>query len=514
MNANRDALTLKIQQGKEQLKRLTGQKRLACLLKLDLFQIAKFHSLAIAVEILDENLDLIETTDTEEAAQLMTINAYFASMKVDMDDAKVYVDKALAKARAVGSLKAEAMALAIKGYHKDSEKQYEKAAVWYIMALRHIPAIYKANVLRELGAAYGKCGKYELAWHYFNEAIEQTKKLIDDESICRESKANLLEIQADIWSRLATIHESIDDLDGAEAAHDKAIGMAREHGFAWELYRALSRKAKFFILKNDYKSAEEYLIEAGKLSAEKYDPRVPFYVAHDWARLYRLTANNNDDLQKALEKYEEILYGGLENMEEMDKYILTVMRNMPLLFDEVTTGIYECLMGIGKVLPAEFLNRAIHEYEEVMMESGIYKEADKQEKLNIEEKNIKDTLTSIFQKMPLTIRYRHVVANYDPDKDKAKYKIEGKKSRLRSIRAFFILKCLELRIGECVPREAIQDFLELNGITVNEEGGSSGIRTTIDRIREKLGLTEYIRTCEPHGAGWRLLPLKPARHSR
>ncbi len=499
MKTNEGAFAL-TQEDKECLAKLSGQKRLAFLLKLNLFQIAKFHSLRAAEEILDENLDLIEESDTEEAAYLLAIKAYFASMKVDMDEARIILEKALVKSRAVKSVHAEAMAIAIKGYHKNSEKQHEKAAVWYQMALKNIPDIYRADVLCALGASYGVRGKYELAWQYFNDAITETKKLIKK---YKDQKSYLLEIQVDTLSMLATLLEIIDDFDGAEKSHDKAIKMARDNGFTWALYKALSRKVRFFNIKKDFKAAKDCLVEAEKLSADVYDPRVPFYIAHDWARQFYFTAKNKADLQKALNKYEEILYGSSTSKEEMDAHILLLMKNLPILFDEIINGIYECLIATreeDKEKFAEELKATMASYNKVLTEGGLYVEIDKPTILEIERRIFTNLLERIFRK-PRAIAYNGINVRYDYDKEEAWVTIkESSKEFWLNKKAFLILEYLHIHRGHYVSEDELARYWELNMVA------GTGIRHYISQyIRGELGLTPFLEQKRPEG--WKLIDL-------
>ena len=508
MIIKKEKIANELERGIKRLERIPRPKRLSFLLKMDLLKVAKFYSRHVAENILNENLELIETVNSKEAAELLTIKAYIASINIDLDEAKVIAEKALSKARAIKSPTLEAAALAIKGYHKETEKQYDKAAGYYTMALDHISEVFKADVLRQFGICYGKQGNYPLALHYLNETMKQTEKIINDSSTFSiDQRLYHLEIQADTGSRLATIHESLEDLEGAERAHDKAIKMARDNGFTWALYKALSRKVKFLILKNNYGLANTLLTEAKNLSAERFDPGVPLYVAQDWARLYRFSAQNNDDRQKALNKYREILYGDFKKKVDKDNRVLSLMKNMSILFDEVTSGIYECLMMMRtreeKKL-AEKLKEVMDSYNTVLSESGVFVEIDKQGKLDKEREKILEILTDILEK-PHEIHYRGLIYARYKHGDKhaiATFISSGQKIEF-SEKAFFIFECFYNNKDKCVTKKEILDYWEENGVTFDPD---TSFPTAFYRdFKKKLGLAPFIKNCEV-APGWYLLP--------
>jgi tetratricopeptide (TPR) repeat protein len=507
MIINEKKIADEVERSKKHLEELSGPKRLAFLLKMNLLKVAKFYSRDVAEDILNENFGLIEVENSKEAAQLLVIKAYIASINTDLDEAKIIVEKALSKARAVQSPQLEAAALAIKGYHKETEKQYDKAVDYYLKALNQVSEVFKADVLRQLGICYGKHGNYPLARHYLDETIKQTEDIINSSSVSADQKSNHLEIQTDTLSRLATIYEGLDDLESAEKAHDKAIGMARDNNFILALYRALSRKVKFFILTNKYDLANTFLTEAESLSAERFDPGVPLYVAQDWARLFRFSAKNNDDRQKALNKYREILYGDFEDKLDRDNRVLSLMKNMSILFDEVTSGIYECLIMMRmreEDVLAKKLKEAMDSYNTVLAESGIFVEIDKRGKLDKERENIIEILEVILEK-PHEIFYKDIFARYKRgDKHAiATFSSSGKKIEF-SEKAFFIFECFYKNKGKCVTEKEILNYWEDNGVPFDP--ASSGFSTALNRdLIERLGLAPYIKKC-PKPEGWQLLP--------
>lgn len=487
----------KIQLGKKRLDGLTGQKRLEFLLTL--LKTSRLYSPKTAEDLIDENLELIETIVSEASALLLGEKAFFASKKHNLSEAKKYADKALSLSREIGSSQAEARALTVKGYLEDAVKQHKKAAAWHTMALEKSSQLQRSNAALELGTSYSKQGEYDRAWFYINEAIKYAEKLIRSKIISKDEKNNQIKIQADAWSRLATLHESIDDLHGAQNAYERSIALAKKYSLVWEQYKALSRKVKFFILSGNLIEAESSLKEAESLPLKGRGPRAPLYIAHDWARLYRAQSRYSE----AQEKYRGILYGASSDKEARERHLLDLMNNTADLFGEILSGIHDCLVGMGKKPMAERLDVASRAYEDVLTESGIYKEVDKQTRIRIQENNIVNLLADIFQKTPRVVRYKDIFVEYDSEKGKAKVTKNGREFELNK-RAFLILRYFVEHKGECVTLDELHQFW-----IEHKEGYQSkeGLRTYIQRdIRKKLGLNQYLERCPKPKGGWLLLP--------
>jgi DNA-binding response OmpR family regulator len=157
---------------------------------------------------------------------------------------------------------------------------------------------------------------------------------------------------------------------------------------------------------------------------------------------------------------------------------------------------------MGEERKAEHLDSATRQYEEALKDFGIYKDIDKQAKLEVLEKHIIAVLERIFQKRPFIVRYKDILAEYHSDKEKASI-MKGALRLTLNKRAFLIFQYLVEHMGECVTKADLHQYW-----IKHEEGYASKecIRTYINRdIRGKLGLQLSRDDC-PKKTGWILSP--------
>jgi len=499
MNNNWKQLNIKFTEMVGRLKTLTGQARLALL--MECLDLARLLPDKIVEALIDDNIELAESLWTEESAFLLGEKANYASKKMTFGEARKFVAKGLQLSRDVGSAHAEAIALAVRGYLESADKQHKKAAAWYMMALEKCSDLQRPRVELDLGSCYGKQGEYDRAWFYLNESVKHSGVLMADESISPERRMFQTKLHTDGWSRLGTLQESVGDFGGARLAYDRSLNLADQYKLTWEKYKTLSRKAKFHIIIGEFTEAEKCLNEAQGLMLSEYNARAPMYLTHDWARLYRMSGR----YAQALETYGTILYGESSDEPAVRQNILNIMEFADL-FGEILSGIYECLMHLGKTQIADVLNAASREYEEVLTESGIYKEADKQAKLKIQQEKLMVILLSVMQKSPLVVWYRDIVMEFDLEKKKARVRQGGREFQL-SQRAFLVFKCLVEHVGQYVTRKDIEEYWAQFGEGYFEAGQDTGVRTYINReIGEILGLSAFLKRRDKPKGGWMLIP--------
>lgn len=489
----------KLQAAVELLNTLKGRAKLALL--VECLDLARLLPDRVVEKLIDDNIELVESLWTEESAFLLGEKAHYASKKMTFDEARKYVAKGLQLARDVGSTQAEAIALAVRGYLASADKQHKQAAAWYLMALEKSSEVQKSRVELDLGSCYGKQGEYDRAWFYLNESVKHSGKLMADGSLSPERRMFQTKLHAEGWSRLGTLQESIGDFGGARMSYDRSLKLAERHNLVWEKYKALSRKAKFHILTGEFPEAEKCLSNAKVLMLGEYNARAPLYLSHDWARLYRMSGRYGE----ALAKYETIIYGDESGDAAARENILRIMEFADL-FGEILSGVYECLVKTGKPQLAEVLNLAAREYEEVLTESGIYKEADKRARLVIQQEKLVNILISVKQKSPLVASYREIFMEFDQKANKAVTHIGGNEIKLNK-RAFLIFKYLSEHLDRYVSRKEIEQYWAQNGEGYYEEGQDSGVRTYINRdIRGALGLSPFLKQQSKPKSGWMLIP--------
>jgi tetratricopeptide (TPR) repeat protein len=489
-----------IDRGKKGLGRLSGNRKLATL--LNLIRTLKPYSTKAAEELIDNNIDLIERTRSEAAALLLGEKAYLAYRHAVIADSEKYAELTLRVSRDMKSLPAEALACIVKGYLDSKSGRHKLATAWYMMALDKCTRFQRPLILLELSSSFGKRGEYDRALFFIHDAIKQSAALSYTKGISAEARMTQRQIHTDAWSRLGTLRWNIGDIDGAFKAFDHAIELSLKHKLIWERYKSLSRKARLLVMTNNVSEGERLLVEAQSLPLSGFSPKSSLYIAHAWARLYRLSSRYIE----SMDKYGELIFGTSSDAKRMEKHIYMLMTEYTDLFGELLSGIQECLVKLKRRRHAEMVASATREYEETIDESGIYKEMDKPEKLRIQQQNLFDILATIFEKQPLLVRYKDILAEYDREKEKAKVIIDKTEFILQKP-AFLMFKYLVDHKDNCVSVKQLAAYWRENSVNYDEENDMGAkMRTYIQRyIRNKLGLDQFLRNCSKP-EGWLLLP--------
>lgn len=483
----------------EYLKRLPRPDNLESLFKL--WKTVVVRAPRIAEDLINNNLQLIESIRSEEAVILFGVRAIYYIRK-PIRDAEDYANKALAVERDIKSPTAETWIFLRKGIIHQYRGEYEKAESWYKKASYNSPDFLRPAVLLALGYLYGFQGNYGQAFQHINEAIEKTELLLRNKTLSEEDRDILNWIQTDAWSQLGSVNMGMGDFDEAQKDYDRALELASTYRILWEIYQVQLFKVRLMLMMGKLKEAKEGIEAVERMPVSEIDELAPLYIMHDWARVYR--ASHPPRFDEAMDKYSTILYGNTSDETKINARLNNLMENQADLFGEILSGIRECLFGLGKVTDAKRLEEVTKNYQDALSECGIYKEIDKNAKLQMEREKVVDILCRIFEKKPLSVRYKDILVTYDRVIGKAKYETKKETGTLPK-RAFIILKYLNDHRDEWVTKEELGKSLEDEREAI---GNLDMIRGYISRyIRKKLGLNQYLeqrRKKHPEKGGWKL----------
>jgi len=497
-----------IENGKKLLRRYGGGQRLSFILELSKWT-RRYFPRTTAEELIDAGRRLAETIPGEEAALIFCEKAFLCFSGDRIAEADRYAGKALRLSRDIGSKKAEAKALTIKGYVDDVNGEHKKATAWYTAALKKSTKLQRAGILLDLGTSLSKQGEFGRSWGFMNEAINLSGRLSADASLSEPERFRQIKILAESWSRLGTLNESFGDFDGAARAYDKALALAGEHSVWDTIYKTFSRKIKLMIMEGNLSEAERSLQQAESIYRGQklyWDARIPLFLVHDRARLQRASKRYS----KAMETYREILYGEPSDSAGNITKLAASTKPKADVFGEILTGIVECLHGLGKETLAESLSNAETKYKSILGKTGIYEHMDKSHKLETHREKIRVLLEQIFLNLPGSVAYAGVQAFHEPGEKKALFKTTAGKKIPLAARYFYIFKYLvdSIHHGAFLSAAEIESYLmEEMGRENFGHSNDRGIRNYVSRLEKKLQLDKrrlLIRRPSAKGGGWKL----------
>lgn len=487
----------RIQKGKRQLASLSGQEKLSFLSSLIKTVIP--YSFKTAEELIDENLSLIETSHSKEAADLLAAKAFLCFMRQSNSKAEEYIIKTQILAKQISSKWAETHALLLKGLIAQARGRRIIERDVYESALRLLSGIRRPEVLLALGTVLAKLGYQRPALALLRRTLKQSESLCEDKNLSDGDRDIQLWIQAETRARIGTIYLSMGEYDKAEEEFDQSLKISTKHELLWQTYKTTLRKARLIIARERYKEADDYLKEIKGLktedgrSLEEIDSTAPTFVKNEKIRMYRA----QESYGKAMIEIKELLYGESKDIKERAACLRHFMEESVEMFFENLFNLCDCLYHTGKEDLAKRLEAAGSAYKEALSTPGLYKEIDERVVLEMHRKDLTAILSGVF--LPESLTYRDRTFDYYPDKGKAIYIRDGKEHSF-GIRMYLILLYFKNNQSVCVTAKELKEYLTEQcdiPITVKQ------IVTYVFRLKKEHGFAQFIIKCK---VGWKLLP--------
>jgi tetratricopeptide (TPR) repeat protein len=431
-------VTDKISKARKQLNRLSGPRRLTFLLKLIRNTVLRGSddlSRELFKELIDENLPLIESTHSEEAAHLLLCRGTYFHWDKSLDKAELFVDKAIALARRISANHIEIFGLTLKGQIYADRGEHKKEFTYLQMALAKSSSPLDFIIHALMAQSFSKLGDYYEALSCYDKALALCDKYLDNPEIPDAERRAHTMFQIENLSLRAAVLINIGDIDAANSTFERAVNLAVKHDCLNKIYQLFSYSTKVLIAAGKFKEAEQYL---SGISAHHLSDQYDIYIAKDWALLYQESKRYSE----ALNKYHEMFYGRSSDENKMDENkmkenIRNLMENAPEFFMVLLRFLFNCLVGFDKVKNAHKLRIAIQTFDEIISEANLFSK----EVIDIKKDSILNILEAVFHDRPDRAIYNNIVAEFDPVKKIVLvFKGEEKIAKFKSRRGFLTIK--------------------------------------------------------------------------
>ena len=261
-------------------------------------------------------LALPQFESSEDTTQIARIKGALALMYVEIGEyelAKPYFKESIDSHRAQNQLANLAMSLQNRGFLKIKLRQFDSAEKDLQEALQishkealltNYPIVYK-----NLGIVAAELGKTEVAFDYFNNAIEQSDKL------------NLKHYQSEIEREFARVHMRLKNLEQARKHINHSIEIGQEHRLLKQLRASQLLLAELEVEYGNYKEAYLAKEKALKLSEQMGDSKI----AANLSRLDRYTTTIKEQSKRELlEKENKIANLAAEREQLLRNFSISV----------------------------------------------------------------------------------------------------------------------------------------------------------------------------------------------
>lgn len=449
-------------------------------------------------ELIDENLPLIEETQSEESAYLILNRGTFYLLDELLAKAEQFADKGIILARQLGRSEFEVHGLALKGqiYGKCGQHVREMTFLQRALEKSKPPLNFTLHAL--IAQSHSKTGNYYEALNNFDKCIALCDEYLDNPQISDSERRlhTMCKIENMTWK--AAVLVLIGDMDAANMTFAEAVNLAATHKCFNEMYHQLiTYSIKLLISSGNYDAAERYLTHVSK-SHIPAEYEITF--AKDWAVLYQ----ESKRYSQAIEKYHECFFGRLRDESKEKDHITKLMETSPEYFMGLMSMLLNCLTEADMIKQAQKLSIAIQTFNEIIKESSWLSRA----VVEIKKAGTLNILKSLFQDRPDRAIYKDIVAEYDSSCNTV-FVHKGPKriAQFRSRRGFLTIKYFFDNPGKCITRENICKYWADHSEGGHDEVFSMNqVKAYIDRfIRRKLKLGPYLKAVknnQDNEGGW------------